>query len=185
MDFSALEKRILNCDACDLSYTVNKRVIGAGTPNARVMLLGEAPGAAEDASGEPFVGKAGKRLDALLHLAELSRKDVYIANVVKCRPPKNRDPKKSEVAACAPFLSAQIKAVAPDVIVSMGNFATRFLLGDAVSISAVHGTFVEIDKQLVFPVYHPAAAIYDPHKQEDLENDFRHLGAVLKGRLHV
>ena len=178
---SALERALRgveSCTRCSLCGTRTHVVTGCGDPDARVMLVGEAPGAAEDATGEPFVGAAGKRLDALLAVAGLSRGDVYIANILKCRPPGNRDPKKSEVAACTPWLDAQIDAVDPEVVVSLGNFATRFVLGTTEGITDVRGRVREVDGRTVLPVFHPAAAMYDPSKRAALEADFELLGRL-------
>lgn len=178
--FGELEKRIFACKACELGKMAHKRVVGSGTKNARIMFLGEAPGANEDKTGKPFMGAAGKRLDTLLACANLKREDIYIANILKCRPPKNRNPRSQEIAACKVFLDEQIKLISPVVVVCMGNFATQFLIGKDAQISKVHGQFIEWGKHLIFPVFHPAAAIYDPKKQVALKKDFAHLREYLR-----
>lgn len=179
VSLETLQSEVEMCAACSLGVCANHKVFGSGDSSACVMFVGEAPGAQEDKTGLPFAGAAGKRLDALLSLAHLEREDIFIANVLKCRPPKNRDPKREEVKACKHFLEAQVACVNPAVLVGLGNFGTRFLLGDDVNISEVHGTFHKIGARYVYPVFHPAAAIYDPKKQDALEADFIRLGAWL------
>lgn len=180
VDLKTLRREVEACAACSLGALANHRVFGSGNSGARIMFVGEAPGATEDKTGIPFAGAAGKRLDTLLALARLSRENIFIANVLKCRPPKNRDPKRREVKACKHFLEAQVACVNPAVLVGLGNFGTRFLLGDDVNITEVHGTFFKKNERYVYPVFHPAAAIYDPKKQDALEADFIHLGAWLR-----
>lgn len=146
----------------------------------RVMIVGEAPGKNEDLQGEPFVGAAGKKLNDLLDIADLTRDDVYIANVLKCRPPGNRDPQPLEIQACTPFLREQTRTIDPDFIVTLGNFATKFILKTDRGITGLHGKLQMAGKFKVFPIFHPAAAIYDRTKQTALEEDFRTLGRLLK-----
>ncbi len=176
-----LAARMRECHACALCETRVNVVVGAGNPCADVMFVGEAPGKNEDEQGTPFVGSAGKNLDALLELAGLSRADVYIANVLKCRPPANRNPRVAEVEACAPWLAAQIAAVRPDVVVTLGNFATRLVLGVKDGIGELHGSVREMGPFAVVPMFHPAAVIYDRSKTELVREDFRRLGALLDG----
>ena len=128
-----------DCERCPLGQTRTNIVFGVGNPNARVMFIGEAPGRNEDLQGEPFVGAAGHNLDDLLSLAGLRREDVYIANVLKCRPPSNRNPKPEEIVACSPFLREQIRSIWPDVIVCLGNFAAHFVLRTEEGISSLRG----------------------------------------------
>lgn len=168
-----------DCHRCELAETRTSIVFGAGSPHARVMIVGEAPGRNEDAQGVPFVGAAGRNLDGLLEVAGISRDDVYIANVLKCRPPGNRDPRVGEIEACSPFLREQIRSIWPDVILCLGNFATRFVLHTDAPISALRGRFHEVGHFQVLPVFHPAAAIYDRSKQPILEGDFALLGRWL------
>lgn len=168
------------CHACSLWEGRTNLVFGVGNPQARVLIVGEAPGKNEDLQGEPFVGAAGKNLNALLELAGLEREDIYIANVLKCRPPGNRNPQVDEIQACAPFLREQTRIINPSFIVTLGNFATKFILKTEVGITQLHGQLQQAGRFKVFPVYHPAAAIYDRSKQVALEDDFRTLGELLK-----
>lgn len=167
------------CDRCELAATRTNIVFGSGNPEARLMLVGEAPGRNEDLTGEPFVGAAGALLEELLASAGMSREDVYIANVLKCRPPGNRNPKPAEIEACTPFLRAQIELVDPELIVTLGNFATRFILGTTEPITALRGAGIEFEGRTVFPVFHPAATIYDRTKRAVLAEDFARIGALL------
>ncbi len=176
-----LSARMRECRKCALCETRANVVVGAGNPRADVMFVGEAPGKNEDGQGEPFVGKAGKNLDSLLELAGLSRADVYIANVLKCRPPANRNPRAAEVEACRGWLAAQIAICAPSVVVTLGNFATRLVLGVKDGIGELHGGVREMGPFAVVPMFHPAAIIYDRSKAESVREDFRRLGALLDG----
>lgn len=175
-----LQEQAQTCRACTLWEGRTNVVFGVGNACAHVLIIGEAPGKNEDVQGEPFVGAAGKNLDVLLELAGLVREDIYIANVLKCRPPGNRNPHVDEIQACAPFLREQVRIIAPDFIVTLGNFATKFILKTEVGITQLHGQVQQAGRFQVFPVYHPAAAIYDRSKQAALEDDFRTLGELLK-----
>ena len=168
-----------DCRRCGLAETRNRLVFGVGDPHARLMLVGEAPGKNEDLQGEPFVGAAGKHLDSLLAGIGLSREEIYIANVLKSRPPGNRDPLPEEIAACTPFLREQIRLVDPVVIATLGNFATRFMLGRTEGITGLRGRLFRVEGRLVLPIFHPAVALYDPGKRTVLEEDFRRLAAVI------
>jgi DNA polymerase len=143
------------------------------------MFIGEAPGKNEDLRGEPFVGAAGRFLDELLEHAGLEREEVYIANVLKCRPPGNRDPEVVEIETCTPFLREQIRLVNPEILVTLGNFATRFVLKTTAGITSLRGTTQQAGRFLVLPIFHPAAAIYDRSKRDALVNDFERLGELL------
>lgn len=167
------------CRRCPLAETRNRVVFGGGNPGARVMLIGEAPGRNEDLTGEPFVGAAGKFLGELLGEAGLSREQVYIANVLKCRPPANRNPQQVEIDTCTPYLRQQIALVDPAILVTLGNFATKYVLGTETGITQLHGRPVKHDERTVMPMFHPAAAIYDRSKRESLFEDFRALGSWL------
>ena len=134
-----IENILGNCKRCELGQTRSHIVFGCGNPHARVMFVGEGPGRNEDLKGEPFVGAAGHRLDALLSVAGLTREEVYIANVVKCRPPGNRNPKPEEIEACSPFLREQIRSVWPDVIVCLGNFASQWVLKTDKGVMSLRG----------------------------------------------
>ncbi|MEY8561808.1 uracil-DNA glycosylase [Eggerthellaceae bacterium 3-80] len=179
MSLSELEQRVRTCHACPLADGRTQTVFGDGDPNARVMIIGEAPGKNEDLQGRPFVGAAGKYLNELLALAHLERDQVFIANVLKCRPPSNRDPKPEEIQLCAPFLRMQTRVIDPEIIVTLGNFATKFILRTDVGITHLHGQLQQTGKFKVLPVYHPAAALYDPKKRTSLEQDFTLLGQIL------
>ena len=174
-----LRALIGDCHRCPLGDSRTTLVFGTGDAHARVMLIGEAPGRSEDLTGVPFVGAAGKFLDELLGHAGLVRDDVYIANVVKCRPPGNRNPAPLEIDTCAPFLREQIRLVDPVVIVTLGNFATRAVLKTDESITALRGRVRLVDSRSVLSVFHPAAAIYDRTKRDVLLADFATLGEVV------
>ncbi len=170
---------VRECRRCPLCEGRTQAVPGFGNPNARVMLIGEAPGKNEDLQGKPFVGAAGKYLTELLALAGLTREDVFIANVLKCRPPSNRNPQADEIIVCTPYLRDQVRAIGPDVLVTMGNFSTKFILKTEQGITALRGQVVNAGRFKVMPVFHPAAAIYDRTKRDVLESDFRFLGTML------
>ena len=183
MDWKALREECLDCRRCGLASTRTHVVFGVGSTDAEIMLIGEGPGANEDLQGEPFVGAAGKYLNELLAIAGLSREDVYIANVLKCRPPSNRDPRPEEIQACTPFLREQTRTINPEYIVTLGNFSTKFILKTDVGITRLHGTLQRAGRFKVFPIFHPAAALYDSKKREALENDFATLGELLRGEV--
>lgn len=174
-----IEQLIGDCHRCTLDAARTRIVFGSGDSSARVMLIGEAPGKTEDLTGVPFVGAAGKLLDELLAHAGLERSEVFIANVVKCRPPKNRDPRPIEIETCTQFLREQIRVIAPESVVTLGNFATRFVLQTDEGITALHGVVRQVGRFRVLPVYHPAAAIYDRTKRDPLFADFALLGELL------
>jgi DNA polymerase len=175
-----LRELIGDCHRCALGLTRSTLVFGVGDPDARVMFIGEAPGRNEDLQGEPFVGAAGKFLDELLGEAGLRREQVYIANVLKCRPPGNRDPLPEEIETCTPFLREQIRLISPQVLVTLGNFATKFVLKTNTGITRLHGSPQQAGRFVVFPSFHPAAALYDRTKQDALGEDFRKLGELLR-----
>lgn len=168
-----------DCRRCTLADTRTTIVFGSGDPAARVMLVGEAPGRNEDLTGEPFVGAAGRLLDELLASAGLARDEVYIANILKCRPPGNRDPRADEIETCTPFLEAQLGLVDPGLVVTLGNFATRFMLRTSEGITSLHGTVCSAGGRNVYPVYHPAATIYDRTKRDALFEDFARIPQLL------
>ena len=172
------------CRRCaELAATRTTVVFGAGNADADLMFVGEAPGANEDLQGLPFVGVAGKLLETLLGEIGLSRAEVFIANVLKCRPPGNRDPRPGEIENCTPYLIRQIELVAPRVICTLGNFSTKLLREDPAGISRVHGraevrTIGEHTTRL-YPIFHPAAALYTPRTLETLREDFHALPGLL------
>lgn len=184
-DLDALRTHIGDCQRCGLSATRTSLVFGVGDSSARLMFIGEAPGRNEDLKGEPFVGAAGQLLDELLASIGLSRREVYIANVLKCRPPGNRDPRPDEIETCTPFLAEQVRLVAPVVIGTLGNFATRYVLQTDRPIGALRGRLFRVGGLQVVPVFHPAAALYDRSKRDVLSEDFRRLKVVLDRALEA
>lgn len=174
-----LRVQVESCRRCPLCDGRTQTVFGVGNPHARVMFIGEAPGKNEDLQGEPFVGAAGHYLNELLGCAGLRREDVFIANVLKCRPPGNRDPRPEEIQTCTPYLREQTRTIDPEVLVTLCKFSTQFVLKTQVGITRLHGRVQRAGKFLVFPIFHPAAALYDGAKREALENDFVTLGQLL------
>ena len=170
-----------DCRLCPLGETRKNIVFGSGNPHARVVLVGEAPGATEDEMGLPFVGRAGELLDRMLQeQAGVHREEIFIANVLKCRPPGNRDPRPEEIELCTPYLREQTRTIDPEFLVTLGNFSTKFILKTDIGITRLHGTVQRAGKFKVFPIFHPAAALYDGSKREALENDFATLGELLR-----
>jgi DNA polymerase len=167
------------CTRCRLAEGRTQVVFGVGDPDADLMFVGEAPGFHEDQQGVPFVGQAGKLLDKLLAGIGLERSDVYIANVIMCRPPGNRDPQPDEIEACEGHLFRQVALIEPKVVATLGNFATKLLSGKQLGITRVHGQEQEVTlggrQVLLYPIYHPAAALYTPAMLKVLEEDFRRL----------
>ena len=186
-ELSKINEEIAKCTRCRLSLYRTKPVPGEGNSCAKVMFIGEAPGRFEDLQGRPFVGAAGKLLTELLNDISLSREEVFITNVVKCRPPNNRDPREDEIKACSSFLERQIEIIDPDIIVTLGRHSTRYILGRAGykvdSIMRVRGREFEIllegRKRKALPMLHPAAALYNPRLKNLLEEDFRKLRKML------
>lgn len=179
--FLELRDQALSCTACGLSETRNSVVFGVGDPGARVMLVGEAPGKNEDLQGEPFVGAAGRLLDELLAGIGLSREEVYIANVLKCRPPGNRDPKPDEIDSCKGYLREQIRMISPSVVITLGNFATKLLVPTETGITRMRGQKIDwwLGAKLV-PTFHPAAALRGrPQVTEQMREDFALARSVL------
>ncbi|MBV8195049.1 MAG: uracil-DNA glycosylase [Candidatus Dormibacteraeota bacterium] len=168
-----LHGRIRACTACPLHATRTQAVPGYGPVSARVMAVGEAPGETEDREGKPFVGAAGQLLTRLLNEVGLDRRDIYITNTLKCRPPGNRDPEQSEVDACSHFLNEQIAMLRPDVILILGRHALNRLLPTAGSISRLHGQRLQRDDRTYVPLYHPAAALYNATMLQTLQSDMR------------
>jgi DNA polymerase len=169
---------IRECTRCELHRTRTNSVPGEGPADARIMLIGEAPGWNEDQQGRPFVGAAGKFLEELLGAAGLNRSDVFITNVVKSRPPGNRDPLPDEIVACAPFLQRQIDTIDPDVIVTLGRFSmAKWFPGER--ISRIHGQPKKDGKRLIVPMYHPAAALHQQALKSTILEDFAKLPRIL------
>jgi uracil-DNA glycosylase len=175
----AVREVSLGCPRCRLAETRTKVVFGEGSPDADVMVVGEAPGADEDRSGRPFVGRAGKLLDLLLMTAGLEREKVYICNVLKCRPPGNRNPLPDEVEACSPYLLRQVELVKPRAIVAFGTFAAQTLLGTDVSIGRLRGKTHQYQGVPLVPTYHPAALLRNPGWVRAVWEDLQRVRAVL------
>ena len=179
-----LNQEMLACTKCALRKGCTQVVPGAGSAEAEIMFIGEAPGKKEDELGMPFVGAAGKFLDEMLGIIKLKREDVYIANTVKCRPPENRDPLPQEKATCWPWLVEQIKCIQPKLIVTLGKHSMELFLPNQ-KISEIHGKALrreipEIGKQVFYTLYHPAAALYNGGMRETLIKDFRRIPKVLE-----
>ncbi len=173
-----LSAQAAGCKLCALGETRRSIVFGEGNPRASLMLVGEAPGEKEDETGKPFVGPAGRILNKILDEAGIHREDVYITGVVKCRPPKNRLPKKAEVTACVPFLEKQIELIRPGIIVCLGSFATQTLLDPKAKITEVRGKWFEEGGIKIMPTYHPAAVFHDQEKLDAIREDFRQVKAA-------
>ena len=180
MPLQELSASLHNCQRCKLAKLGRTQVVfGTGNPTASIMFVGEAPGSNEDQKGEPFVGAAGKLLDKLLESAGLSRAQVYIANVIKCRPPNNRDPEPDEVETCKPFLLQQIEMIKPKLVCTLGNWATQTILGKKVPITKVKASAIKLERFVVFPLLHPAAALHQGNLLATLHEDFKKLRAYL------
>lgn len=173
-----IASEVRKCTLCELSRSRTHAVPGEGDPDARIMLIGEGPGYHEDQQGRPFVGASGKFLEELLGLAGLKRSDVFIGNVVKCRPPGNRDPLPDEISACSGYLNRQIEAIDPEVIVTLGRFSmARWFSGER--ISRIHGQPRKVGNRLIVPMFHPAAALHQGSIRPQIEDDFRRLPKFL------
>jgi uracil-DNA glycosylase len=176
-----LREGIEACTRCELFRSAEHAVPGEGNPNARIMLIGEAPGWHEDKQGKPFVGNSGKFLTELLGSAGLDREDVFISNVVKHRPPGNRDPLPDEIMACSHWLEQQIEAIDPDVIVTLGRFSmARYFPGER--ITKIHGQAKEVGGRYIVPMFHPAAALHNGSLRPEIEADFQKLPRLLAER---
>ena len=182
-ELAAFAGEVAGCTKCRLAEGRTQVVFGVGDPGADLMFVGEAPGFHEDQQGKPFVGQAGKLLDKLLAGIGLERDQVYVANVLKCRPPGNRDPQPDEIEACEGHLFRQISMIEPKVVATLGNFATKLLSGRPLGITRVHGEPQEValggNRVTLYPLYHPAAALYTPSMLTVLEQDFARLPALL------
>lgn len=168
-----LREHCRNCRNCPLSESRTNTVFGVGNPQADLMFVGEAPGEQEDLSGTPFVGRAGQLLDRYLEAVDISREKVYIANILKCRPPKNRDPKPEEEDACIGYLREQVRLIRPKIIVCLGRIAAMRLIKPDYRITAEHGQWIERGGFAMTAVYHPAALLRDPRKKEDMLEDMK------------
>ncbi len=170
---AAVRADLGDCQRCRLAKTRSSLVFGVGNPQARLVLVGEAPGREEDERGEPFVGEAGRLLDRILFAMGLQRDEVYICNVLKCRPPGNRDPEADEVATCEPFLVRQLAAIQPNFIVALGRFAVQTLLQSKAPISRLRGTWHQYHGIPVMPTYHPAYLLRNPHGKREVWADMK------------
>ena len=182
----AIRSGLGECTRCKLHGGRTRLVFGVGNPSAEIMFVGEGPGADEDIQGEPFVGRAGQLLTKMIEAMGFARSEVYIANVVKCRPPGNRDPEPDEIAACEPFLKAQIAAIRPRVVVALGRFAVQTLLRDATPISRQRGRWREYEGVKLMPTFHPAYLLRNPAEKkpawDDLQLVMREFGRLPSGR---
>jgi uracil-DNA glycosylase family 4 len=169
----AVEKVALACERCELARGRNNVVFGVGNPRASLMFIGEAPGREEDLQGIPFVGRAGQLLDKILAAAGIERDDVYIGNIIKCRPPNNRTPLTSEIDACMPYLAKQVEYIKPRIICTLGLPATQTLLGIRGSMASLRGKIYRHGEILIIPTYHPAAALRDPRYKKPIWEDFQ------------
>ena len=178
-----LSKKVHNCKRCPLYKTATQAVPGEGDPDTKIMFIGEAPGRVEDETGRPFVGRAGKLLDKLLESIGIKRESVFITSVVKHRPPKNRQPKPSEVKMCKFWLNHQLAIIKPQMIVTLGRFGLEYFLPKK-KISQIHGTIQEISidstKYMIFPLYHPAAGLRSTRNKIKLQEDFQKLKKFIK-----
>ncbi|MBQ7968458.1 MAG: uracil-DNA glycosylase [Clostridia bacterium] len=168
-----LEHKCKSCTKCPLSETRTNVVFGSGSRKAKLMFVGEAPGEKEDLSGIPFVGAAGKLLDKYLYAVDIDRNDVFIANMLKCRPPKNRDPKEEEQDLCIEYLREQVRLIRPKIIVCLGRIAAKRLIKEDFMITKEHGIFFEKNGFTICAVYHPSALLRDPRKKEDMLVDMQ------------
>lgn len=179
MTWEELEQTCKNCTACSLHETRTNCVFGTGSRNAKLMFVGEAPGEKEDLSGVPFVGAAGRLLDKYLDAVGIDRSEVYIANILKCRPPKNRDPLPAEQEQCIGYLREQVRLIRPKLIVCLGRIAAMKLISPDYKITRDHGIFFERGAFTMTAVYHPAALLRDPRKKEDMYTDMKKIRELL------
>ena len=181
-ELEQIRNEIGDCTRCKLSAGRTKLVFGIGNPEADLMFVGEAPGRDEDLKGEPFVGRAGKLLTQIIQAIDLRRDDVYIANVIKCRPPKNRNPDRDEIETCEPFLLAQIDAIKPRVIVALGAFALKALIqDDKTPISKARGRVYSYRGAKLIPTFHPAFLLRSPERKREVWEDMKKVRALLRG----
>ena len=169
----SIQSDIVNCQRCKLAKTRTNIVFGEGTPSARLMFIGEAPGFDEDKQGKPFVGRAGQLLTKIIQAMGLTREQVFIGNVIKCRPPGNRNPEPDEILACAPFLNRQIAVIQPEFICALGTFAAQTLLHTTVPISKLRGQFHDCNGIQLMPTFHPSYLLRSPEKKRDVWEDIK------------
>ncbi len=179
-NLDSLEKAVRGCLSCPLGKTRTHFVFGEGNPNARLMFVGEGPGRDEDIQGRPFVGRAGQLLTKIIEAMGYRRQDVYIANVIKCRPPNNRPPEPEEIKCCWPYLTAQIRTIRPTVICALGTHAARTLLDVEIPIGAMRGKFYDVEGIKIMPTYHPAYLLRNPHDKGKVWEDMKKVRDFLK-----
>ena len=180
-ELTAIHKQVEVCTKCALWRSRTRAVPGAGDPEARLMFVGEGPGFHEDRQGLPFVGAAGHLLDSLLEQIGLDRSEVFVTNVVKCRPPANRGPEPDEIAACTPYLDRQVALIRPKIIATLGRYSMAHFLGSEVTISRIHGQSRRLGGRIIYPLFHPAAALRQERYRAALEQDFLRLRDLLAG----
>ncbi|MEW6203065.1 MAG: uracil-DNA glycosylase [bacterium] len=181
--FNELREQVKDCKKCEISATRTNAVFGEGSAAAKVMFIGEAPGQDEDAQGRPFVGRAGKLLTQLIEEIGMSREEVYITNVIKCRPPGNRDPLPDEMLNCRDYLMAQIAFIQPQIVCSLGRIAFQALYRHDVSITKLHGESIRWKGMILMPIYHPAATLHRAAMLKDLKEDFQKLKDLIERTL--
>lgn len=180
MNLKELHARILVCPDCSLSSTRTRAVPGEGAENTSIFVIGEAPGWHEDQQGRPFVGPAGKFLDELLSIAGLKRANVFITNIVKCRPPSNRDPLPGEIQACKKYLDRQLELINTKIMITLGRYSlARFFPNE--TISKIHGKALKLENRVCIAMYHPAAALHQPNLRKSIEEDFKKIPDIMKG----
>jgi DNA polymerase len=180
MDWTSLKEACLNCRKCTLCETRTNVVFGGGNEQAEVMFVGEGPGEQEDLTGQPFVGRAGKLLDDMLSIIDLDRTNIYIANMVKCRPPQNRDPLGVEKDACMDWLREQTRLISPKIIICLGRIAAMSLIREDFKISIEHGQWTEKNGVRMMALYHPAALLRDPRRRPETFEDLKEIQRVIK-----
>ena len=175
----------MTCKECELHITRHNIVLGQGNPDSKLFFIGEAPGYHEDQKGIPFIGRAGKVLDSLLESINFNRHDIYITNVVKCRPPNNRNPTEDEIFTCSKFLDIELSTINPKIIIPMGTFATKYIFDKYhltfTSISEVRGKKLQSYEKIIFPIYHPAATIYNQALRDVMKKDFKLIKEISDG----
>ena len=182
---SALKNKCSGCRECPLSETRTNLVFGVGNPDAEVMFIGEGPGEQEDLQGEPFVGRAGKLLDDMLKMIDLDRSKVYIGNIVKCRPPKNRDPLATEQETCRHWLDEQLSIIDPKIIICLGRISATAIIREDFKITREHGQWFDVNGRMCMAIYHPAALLRDETKRPETFADLREIRRVLRDYTYI
>jgi uracil-DNA glycosylase family 4 len=173
-DLDELKKQALHCHLCHLSKNRTNVVFGEGDPNAKIMFVGEGPGENEDIQGRPFVGRSGELLNSIIeNVLELKRENVYISNIVKCRPPQNREPSEEEANTCLPYLKKQIDIIQPKIIVALGSVALKYLTANEMKITKARGTVIKQDSFVIVPTYHPSYVLRNMSVKKDVWEDFK------------